>query len=187
MNDLKRLYDVGYQEVKFDLLEKVLKYTGAVLVDVRFAPTSGNAAFRKETLQKNLGSAYEHVHDLGNANYRGVETVIVNLEAGCKRVVEILKNRPAILMCACWKRSECHRMNAVNFLSDMYAVHSVPLTRALCKDIVDQNEPTQFGLFDEAEMVTAKIGNTDPRTWMPDNPESPGDGTITGVDLAQIE
>ena len=168
---MKDLYDIGYQEVKFEMIAKVLKYLGAVLVDVRFAPTSGNAAFRKETLQKALGGSYEHIHDLGNSNYRGVETKIVNIEAGGKRVIEILQNRPAVLMCACWKRSECHRLSAVNYLDDMYGVKSIPLTRSLCRDIIEKNEPTQRGLFD-VMTDEEKVGDTDPRNWIPDSPPS---------------
>ena len=170
MNELKVLYDLGYQEVtKLETIEKVVKALGAVLVDVRFSPASRNASFRKEYLQKKLGSGYLHVPDLGNSNYRGGEIKFVNIDAGANKIIEILKNRPVILMCACWKRTECHRLGIVNFMQEMYGVPSIPLTKALSKEIVDQNNPTQFGLFDEMT-EEEKVGDPDPRNWEPGDP-----------------
>ena len=70
-----------------------------------------------------MGSAYIHVRELGNVNYKGGPVEIEDLEAGLCKLRAILERGPAILMCMCSNLRRCHRKVAADALAgEGYAV-----------------------------------------------------------------
>jgi hypothetical protein len=53
---------------------------------------------------------------LGNRNYKGGSTDIVDLEEGVAQVGEL------ILLCVCAKLQRCHRLAVAEVIADRYAV-----------------------------------------------------------------
>jgi hypothetical protein len=73
-------------------------------------------------LQKVLGERYRHLPALGNRNYKGGSTDIVDLEEGVAQVGELSSQQPVILLCVCAKLQRCHRLAVAEVIADRYAV-----------------------------------------------------------------
>lgn len=124
------LYDLGYNDLReAGLLAEITAKLGAVVFDIRHAPTSRNAQWRKAALENRLGAAYRHIAALGNLNYKGGLVAIVDLIAGLEEIEHALKEHPVILMCACWDREICHRRVVAEAFTQRSGVQVVAITR----------------------------------------------------------
>jgi uncharacterized protein (DUF488 family) len=137
---MHELYDLGYLDLrKSEKLAQFCQAIDAVVVDARFSPNSRDPQWRKGALEKLLGERYHHVKALGNKNYKGGEIDFVDLQGGIDAIAHLLQSHPVIVMCACWKRHICHRVNVVEAFEKEYGVPSTPLTAKMVKEIVGEN------------------------------------------------
>lgn len=88
-------------------LKPMLDRLGAVLVDVRFSPTSEVMRWRQIYLKTLLREKYHHVPQLGSRAFREGRNQIQNLDLGIRILLSFNSN--AILMCGCADLKMCHR------------------------------------------------------------------------------
>jgi uncharacterized protein (DUF488 family) len=113
------LYTVGYDGWTLEGLAARVESLGALLVDVRFNPSSPEAEWRKATLQRRFGEGYTHCKALGNVNYRtGGPIKLVEPEVALPALREWLEQRPVILMCVCEDVEMCHRKVATRYMAE---------------------------------------------------------------------
>ena len=103
-----KFYTTGYAGKDISDLKPMLDALDAVLVDVRFSPTSELMRWRQIYLKALLREKYHHVPQLGNRAFREGKTQIQNLDLGIKILVSF--NANAVLMCECADPKECHRL-----------------------------------------------------------------------------
>lgn len=106
------IISLGYGNLSVADVARLTEETGLDLNDLRIKPWGKNG-FTQNNLQSLLGGRYIHCPEMGNINYRGGPTKLVNPDRG----VEILVNRlirygALITMCVCSSRSQCHRKDA---------------------------------------------------------------------------
>lgn len=149
------LYDIGYMDLsgKIELLEKVVKELGAVIVDARHMPRSRNPVWNKGAMKERFGAAYVHLANLGNRNYDADDKSIeyVDLAAGLVEIsrIMLIQDKPVIVLCGCWDRAHCHRLGIVEAYAEKFSgVPSIHLTKKLVEEIATKHEPKQKGLFD---------------------------------------
>ncbi len=141
------LYDLGYNDLKkADELAQIAQALSAIVVDIRFMPHTRNPEFSQTHLREVLGENYVHVGELGNANYKGEGGIeLVNVESGMMITHGLLAMKPVILICACWKRAECHRLTVADEYKKRYGVATNPITRSdartLLSSIEEKNNP----------------------------------------------
>lgn len=110
---LERLFTMGYLVPgSLEKLDAFVQQENAVLLDIRYSPTSRIPVFRQSALQARYPDAYEYCFELGNKNYRdsdrGIE--LVNAFVGVPYVVTLLRHsRLVLLLCACKDYETCHR------------------------------------------------------------------------------
>ncbi len=80
---------------------------GAVLIDVRFSPTSETMCWRQIYLKTLLREKYRHVPHLGSRAFCSGSNQIQNLELGVKILISFQAN--TVLMCECTEMKGCHR------------------------------------------------------------------------------
>jgi len=133
------LYDIGYNDLKkAEELAQVAKALGAIVADIRFYPHTRNPEFSLKHLQAVLGENYVHVGELGNANYKGEGGIqLADAEAGMTILHDLLANKPVIIMCACWKRSECHRVHVAGEYEKRFGVATTPITRSEARTLLE--------------------------------------------------
>lgn len=102
-----KFYTTGYAGKEINDLKPMLVTLGAVLVDVRFSPTSEIMFWRQIYLKALLREKYHHVPQLGNRAFRDGRNQIQNLDLGIKILVSF--NANAVLMCGCADLKDCHR------------------------------------------------------------------------------
>ncbi|MBI5954344.1 MAG: hypothetical protein HY865_22025 [Chloroflexi bacterium] len=136
------LFDLGYNDLKkAGELAQIANELGAVIADIRFMPHTRNPEFSLKHLQEVLGDKYIHVGELGNANYKGTGGIqLANTEAGMRILHGLLANSAVIIICACWKRSECHRVYVAKEYEKRYNVDSTPITRTSARDLLSSVE-----------------------------------------------
>jgi hypothetical protein len=102
-------YTTGFADKDFTLLPDLLNFLDAVLIDIRFAPTSDKQIqWRKDYLRLLFKDRYLHVPHLGNRLLKeSGKQAIQNLDLGIKIVTELKTD--LLLMCECQKPEECHR------------------------------------------------------------------------------
>ncbi len=137
---LKPLYTFGYTGSTPETLKNVAEALGAILVlsaaevvvDIRFSARSRAVRWTGKRLVETLGERYAHIRELGNANYkdRDGEIVIADLDAGMHKLLEILLQKPAILLCACQGWQSCHRRVPAEAAAGRYGAifHHLPNT-----------------------------------------------------------
>jgi uncharacterized protein (DUF488 family) len=103
-----KFYTTGYAGNDINDLKPMLDALDAVLVDVRFSPTSEIMRWRQIYLKALLREKYLHVPQLGNPAFREGKVQIQNLDLGIKILVSFNSN--AVLMCGCQDVKECHRL-----------------------------------------------------------------------------
>lgn len=102
-----KFYTTGYAGKNINDLKPMLNALDAVLVDVRFSPTSEIMFWRQVYLKTLLREKYYHVPQLGSRAFREGKAQIQNLDLGIKVLVSF--NANAVLMCECADPNECHR------------------------------------------------------------------------------
>jgi hypothetical protein len=103
-----KFYTTGFAGKEINDLKSLLDALDAVLVDVRFSPTSEMMRWRQIYLKTLLREKYHHVPPLGNRTFREGRIQIQNLDLGIKILVSFQTN--AVLMCECAEQNECHRL-----------------------------------------------------------------------------
>lgn len=103
-----KFYTTGYAGKDINDLKPMLNSLKAVLVDVRFSPTSEIMFWRQIYLKTLLREKYQHVPHLGSRALREGNSQIQNLDLGIKILVSFNSN--AVLMCGCDDVKECHRL-----------------------------------------------------------------------------
>ena len=103
-----KFYTTSYAGKDINDLKPMLDALDAVLVDVRFSPTSEIMRWRQIYLKALLREKYHHVPQLGSRAFRDVRHQIQNLDLGIKILVSF--NTNAVLMCECADSKECHRL-----------------------------------------------------------------------------
>jgi len=106
---MKALSTLGYLAWTPAAVVQCVEQLGAVVADIRFAPSSRHPAWRQASLRQTLGDRYHHVQTLGNRNYKGGPVALVDLEAGLTTLVQLLEVSPVIMLCACRDLARCHR------------------------------------------------------------------------------
>ncbi len=147
-----QFYDLGYNDLKTaEELTQVANALNAFVVDIRFMPHTRNPEFSNKHLREVLGENYVHVGELGNANYKGEGDIqLVNVESGMTILHGMLAMKSVIIMCACWKRSDCHRLHVAREYKQRFGVNVIPITksdaRAIIIDAREKSDP-QMKLF----------------------------------------
>ena len=114
------IYSIGYQNLRTlaDLIEQLKKYRIDLLLDVRSKPYSRNAAFRKETIERNLPKS--------GISYRWMGRILGGFskisEAAIKNLVEIQKEKAVCLMCMEADPDRCHRKTEIALRLERYGV-----------------------------------------------------------------
>lgn len=126
------IYTVGYGAgwTPAHLSNEVVRL-GAVLWDIRYAPSSRKPGWSQAALRDVFGRVYVHMAPLGNRNHRGGDIVLVNPEAALAPARAVLARGSLVLLCGCADVSICHRRVAADYLSaalDVLVHHVVPPT-----------------------------------------------------------
>lgn len=103
-----KFYTTGYAGKDINDLKPLVNALDAVLVDVRFFPTSEMMRWRQIYLNALFREKYHHVAQLGSRAFRERGKQIQNLDLGIKILVSFNEN--ALLMCECADLKECHRL-----------------------------------------------------------------------------
>lgn len=103
-----KFYTTGYVGKDINDLKPILDALDAVLVDVRFSPTSEIMRWRQIYLKALLREKYRHIPHLGNRAFRGNGIQIQNLDLGIKILISF--NTNVVLMCECANLEDCHRL-----------------------------------------------------------------------------
>lgn len=103
-----RFYTTGFAGKDINDLKPMLDMLDAVLVDVRFSPTSEVMRWRQIYLKTLLREKYRHVPQLGSRDFREGRYTIQNLDLGVRVLVSF--NANAVLMCECADLKSCHRL-----------------------------------------------------------------------------
>ena len=101
-----KFYTTGYVCKDINNLKPLLAALDAVLIDVRFSPTSDVMLWRQIYLKALLREKYHHIPQLGNRVFREGKAQIQNLDLGLKILISF--NANAVLMCKCGEANECH-------------------------------------------------------------------------------
>lgn len=109
-----KFYTAGCAGKDINDLKPLLKRLDAVLVDVRFSPTSELMCWRQIYLKTLLREKYFHLPQLGNRAFREERVQIQNLDLGIKILISF--NANAVLMCECADLETCHRLVIANEL-----------------------------------------------------------------------
>lgn len=101
-------------------LKATCERLGALLLDIRYVPTSRRPEWRREALRTLLGAGgYQHEPALGNANYKSSAPIrLAAPERALSPVARTLAQRPVVLLCACRDWQTCHRAVAAAFLAE---------------------------------------------------------------------
>ncbi len=112
-----KFYTTGYAGKDINDLKPLVNALDAVLVDVRFSPTSEVLRWRQLYLKALLREKYHHVAQLGSRAFRDGRNQIQNLDLGIKILVSF--NANAVLMCECADLENCHRLIAAEKLRSL--------------------------------------------------------------------
>ncbi|MDQ3711274.1 MAG: DUF488 domain-containing protein [Acidobacteriota bacterium] len=103
-----KFYTTGYAGKDINDLKPLVNALDAVLIDLRFSPTSETMRWRQVYLKTLLREKYHHVTQLGSRAFRERGNQIQNLDLGIKILVSFNEN--AVLMCECADPKVCHRL-----------------------------------------------------------------------------
>jgi hypothetical protein len=84
-----------------------------------------------------------YCHNLGNENYKGGPTKLVNAQEGILTVLGLLAAGPVFLMCACWSRENCHRLEIANLINQQHGIQSTGFTPAMARTLTASTEGIQ--------------------------------------------
>jgi uncharacterized protein (DUF488 family) len=124
-----RIYTIGYAGWKFDDFKRLVERYDAVVLDIRYNPTSRMAEWRRVELSKCFGWCYLWVKGLGNENFaRDCPVKIHDFEAGLKLVTQQLTLGNVILLCGCRDLATCHRKEVAERIAERFTVEVVHLS-----------------------------------------------------------
>jgi len=104
----QRVYTTSFTDKDITQLPALLNSLDAVLIDIRFAPTSKQVQWQKDYLRLLLKNKYLNVSHLGNRSSKeSGKLSIQNLNLGIKIITELKTN--LLLMCECRRKEYCHR------------------------------------------------------------------------------
>ncbi len=103
-----KFYTTGFAGKDINDLKPLLGALDAMLVDVRFSPTSDAMRWRQIYLKTLFREKYHHLPHLGSRTFREGKAQIQNLDLGTKILVSF--NANAVLMCECGDPIKCHRL-----------------------------------------------------------------------------
>ena len=112
------IYSIGYQNLRTlaDLIEQLKMHRVELLLDVRSKPYSRNAAFRKDTMERNL--------PLNGISYRWMGQTLGGFseisESAIKNLAELQKGKTICLMCMEADPDKCHRKTEIAMRLDRY-------------------------------------------------------------------
>ena len=102
-----RFFTTSFTDKDINDLKPMLDALDAILVDVRFSPTSELMRWRQIYLKTLLREKYHHLPQLGNRAFREGRISIQNLNLGIKILFSF--NANAVLTCGCADLKTCHR------------------------------------------------------------------------------
>lgn len=116
------LFTFGYQSSKPEYLLRYVRGIQAVLVDIRYSPRSKMPEWGQQSLVQLVGEAfYQPLRDLGNLNFASTGAInLANPDRGTALLAELLEQRPAIILCACWSWEACHRKTVADLMARQY-------------------------------------------------------------------
>ncbi len=113
----QRIYTTGYTDRDIALLPALLTTLDAILIDIRFTPTSKQLQWQKDYLRLLLKDKYLHVSHLGNRSSKeSGKQSIQNINLGIKIITELKTN--LLIMCECQRIEACHRQEISRRLSE---------------------------------------------------------------------
>jgi len=122
------IYTFGYAGQSVDKLFRWVQENDALLFDIRFSPYSRDPTWNTNNLARRFSNRYRHMASLGNRNYKGGPTDIVNLDAGVSAIARCSAH-PIVLMCVCKNFHECHRSEIASHLHSLgYETSELVLT-----------------------------------------------------------
>ena len=130
MSDEKMIYTLGYNNFSFFEFRDKIKELDALIIDVRYNPSSYNPFWNKKYLQESFHTSYIHVPELGNKNYAhpDKEFDIVDIEAGSRVVREYLDlGMNCLLLCACEDFEKCHRYIIAQYIAEKENIQAIHL------------------------------------------------------------
>ena len=119
---MAQIFTVGYSAgwTPESLLSFLVK-EDAILIDVRFNPSSRMAEWRQGPLSRVMGERYLHLKGLGNENYKGGPIKLHDPQAAADRVAELLASGKSVaLLCVCGSPDRCHRRDAAQFCASRF-------------------------------------------------------------------
>ena len=108
------IFTTGYTDKNVADLPDLLENLDAILIDIRFSPSSKEIIWTKDYLSLMLRRRYQHIPQLGNRADKEGKIQIQNLELGIRLITNLDYN--ALLLCACKNLTECHRLVIINEL-----------------------------------------------------------------------
>lgn len=118
------IYTLGYSQRKAAAtLERLLRQSQILLLDVRYQPTSRwNPEWNRADLAARYGEQYRWERRLGNVNYWSRERGI-QLPAGSQGAVQeaaslLLAGTSLVLLCCCGDERACHRTLIAKLIQD---------------------------------------------------------------------
>lgn len=116
---LNKLYTLGYSTCRdaTELLDISQQRGDALILDIRLKPYSRIPGFNQPELARLLGrDRYQHCGLLGNRNYQGGEIQIAQPQVGLTRLLQLLSQRPVVLLCGCGWHEQCHRTTVAHMV-----------------------------------------------------------------------
>ncbi|NWJ46428.1 MAG: hypothetical protein HXX08_11165 [Chloroflexi bacterium] len=116
-----KLYTLGYTTTTGTVeLEEIALAKSAILLDIRWRPTSAYPGWRSYYLEAYLKEHYQWCGQLGNKNYKkGGAIEIVNPTEGYPLLLNLLKQKNVILLCGCANLDTCHRLVVAKFVAPL--------------------------------------------------------------------
>ena len=114
------IYTTGYQNLRTlaELIEQLKMHRVELLLDVRSKPYSRNAAFRKETIERNFVESGIFYRWMGRS-LGGFSEIS---ESAIKNLVELQKDKRVCLMCMEADLDKCHRKREIARRLEAYGV-----------------------------------------------------------------
>jgi Protein of unknown function, DUF488 len=111
------VYTWGYQGDVLDTLAALRAERNALIVDVRYVPSSRDARWRQRTLERRFGVDYLWLKAFGNRNYKGESIILDAPELGLAMLEPFVSpDHPPLLLCMC-PTTNCHRTAVAAFLA----------------------------------------------------------------------
>lgn len=125
---LRKLYTWGYTGSTPEDLTRYAEALDALVLDIRYSPTSRVPRWQRQALAALLGSRYHWLQAFGNVNYKsGGPLRLADPDAGLKWLNDYMSSgafpwQTVILLCACEDWWQCHRSLTSTFLRESLGV-----------------------------------------------------------------